>query len=95
VPAGRRICWSRVTVRRWLAENDLKPWRKDKCIAQVDAEDVARMENVLDLYAEEPDLGLSTPRLGKGRRLICSGRTPRRAGMQKRFPVALSSMIRL
>jgi hypothetical protein len=35
-----------------LAENDLKPWRKDMwCIPQVDGEYVARMEDVLDLYA--------------------------------------------
>jgi transposase len=47
---------SRETVRRRLAENHLKPWRKDMwCIPQVDGEYVARMENVLDLYAEEPD----------------------------------------
>jgi transposase len=47
---------SRETVRRRLAENDLKPWRKDMwCIPQVDAEYVARMEDVLDLYAEEPN----------------------------------------
>jgi transposase len=44
------------TVGRRLAENDLKPWRKDMwCIPQVDAEYVARMEDVLDLYAEAPD----------------------------------------
>jgi len=47
---------SRETVRRRLAENDLKPWRKDMwCIPRVDGEYVARMEDVLDLYAEEPD----------------------------------------
>jgi transposase len=47
---------SRETVRRRLAENDLKPWRRDMwCIPQVDAEYVARMEDVLDLYAEAPD----------------------------------------
>src|SRR5712664_1572436 len=47
---------SRETVRRRLAENDLKPWRKDMwCIPQVDANYVARMEDVLDLYAEAPD----------------------------------------
>jgi transposase len=47
---------SRETVRRRLAENDLKPWRKKMwCIPQVDGEYVARMEDVLDLYAEEPD----------------------------------------
>ena len=47
---------SRETVRRRLLENDLKPWRKDMwCIPEVDAEYVARMEDVLDLYNEEPD----------------------------------------
>lgn len=47
---------SRETVRRRLAENDLKPWRRDMwCIPHVDAEYVARMEDVLDLYAEPPD----------------------------------------
>ena len=47
---------SRETVRRRLAENHLKPWRKDMwCIPQVDAAYVARMEDVLDLYAEAPD----------------------------------------
>jgi transposase len=44
------------TVRRRLAENELKPWRKEMwCIPQIDAEYVARMEDVLDLYAEAPD----------------------------------------
>jgi len=47
---------SRETVRRRLAENHLKPWRKDMwCIPKVDAEYVARMEDVLDLYAEPAD----------------------------------------
>jgi transposase len=47
---------SRETVRRRLADNDLKPWRKDMwCIPKVDGEYVARMEDVLDLYAEAPD----------------------------------------
>jgi transposase len=47
---------SRETVRRRLAENHLKPWRKDMwCIPQIDAEYVARMEDVLDLYGEAPD----------------------------------------
>jgi hypothetical protein len=47
---------SRETVRRRLAENDLKPWRKDMwCIPKIDAEYVARIEDVLDLYAETPD----------------------------------------
>jgi transposase len=48
---------SRETVRRRLAENDLKPWQKKMwCIPTVNAEYVARMEDVLDLYAEQPSL---------------------------------------
>src|ERR1700710_458168 len=47
---------SRETVRRRLAEDDLKPWRRDMwCIPHVDGTYVARMEDVLDLYAEEAD----------------------------------------
>ena len=47
---------SRETVRRRLAENDLKPWRKDMwCIPRVDGSYVARMEDALDLYTEAPD----------------------------------------
>ncbi len=47
---------SRETVRRRLAEDDLKPWRRDMwCVAQVDGGYVARMEDVLDLYAEDAD----------------------------------------
>lgn len=59
---------SRETVRRRLAENDLKPWRKDMwCIPQVDGEYVARMEDVLDLYAEAPD---------PGRPVVCLDESP-------------------
>src|SRR4029077_11957452 len=47
---------SRETVRRRLQENELKPWRQDMwCIPEVDGTYVARMEDVLDLYAEAPD----------------------------------------
>ena len=47
---------SRETVRRRLAENELKPWRKDMwCIPRIDGNYVARMEDVLDLYAEPAD----------------------------------------
>jgi transposase len=47
---------SRETVRRRLAENALKPWRQKRwCVPRVDGEYVARMEDVLDLYAEAPD----------------------------------------
>jgi len=56
------------TVRRRLAENDLKPWRRDMwCIPHVDGEYVARMEDVLDLYAEAPD---------PERPLLCFDETP-------------------
>ena len=47
---------SRETVRRRLAENELKPWRRKMwCVPEVNGEYVARMEDVLDLYAEPPD----------------------------------------
>jgi transposase len=56
------------TVRRRLAENDLKPWRRDMwCIPHVDGEYVARMEDVLDLYAGAPD---------PARPLVCFDETP-------------------
>src|SRR4051812_8001780 len=47
---------SRETVRRRLAENELKPWREKMwCVPKIDGEYVARMEDVLDLYAEPLD----------------------------------------
>jgi transposase len=47
---------SRETVRRRLAENALQPWRQKMwCVPRIDGEYVARMEDVLDLYAEAPD----------------------------------------
>ena len=62
---------SRETVRRRLAENHLKPWQKDMwCIPKVDAEFVGRMEDVLDLYAEQPD-----PK----RPVVCFDESPTRA----------------
>jgi transposase len=49
-------CLSRETVRRRLAENALKPWRQKMwCIPKVTGEYVARMEDVLDLYAQPAD----------------------------------------
>lgn len=42
------------TVRRRLREKKIKPWQhKMWCVPHVDAEYVARMEDVLDLYAED------------------------------------------
>jgi transposase len=70
---------SRETVRRRLAENDLKPWRRDRwCIPEVDATYVARMEDVLDLYAEAPD-----PR----RPVVCFDESPTQLIGEARQPI--------
>ena len=46
----------RETMRRRLADDGLKPWRRDMwCVPRIDGVYVARMEDVLDLYAEAPD----------------------------------------
>lgn len=67
------------TVRRRLAENGLKPWRKDMwCIPAVDGEYVARMEDVLDLYAETPD-----PK----RPLVCFDESPVQLIGEARTPI--------
>ena len=70
---------SRETVRRRLAENHLKPWRKDMwCIPKVDAEYVARMEDVLDLYGEEPD---------PARPVVCFDESPNQLIGEVRAPI--------
>jgi len=52
---------SRATVGRRLADNDLKPWRETMwCVPTINTEYVARMEDVLDLYAELPDAARPT-----------------------------------
>jgi CBS-domain-containing membrane protein len=49
---------SRETIRRRLHELELKPWREQMwCIPAINAEFVARMEDVLDLHAETHDPG--------------------------------------
>ena len=68
------------TVRRRLVEKKLKPWQKKMwCIPKVDTEFVARMEDVLDLYAEAPD---------KKRPVVCFDETPRQLIGEARVPVA-------
>jgi len=48
---------SREAIRRRLAEQSVKPWRKKMwCIPRVDTEYVARMEDVLDLYTQPANL---------------------------------------
>src|SRR5579864_2940320 len=70
---------SRETVRRRLAEDHLKPWKDMWCIPKVDAEYVARMEDVLDLYAEQPD-----PR----RPVVCFDESPTQLIGEVREPIA-------
>ena len=70
---------SRETVRWRLKENDLKPWRRDMwCIPKVDAEYVARMEDVLDLYGEAPD---------PARPVVCFDESPNQLIGEVRAPV--------
>src|SRR6202166_133689 len=77
-PAGHESL-SRETVRRRLAENGLKPWRKDMwCIPRVDGEYVARMEDVLDLYAQAPD---------PARPVVCFDETPVQLVGEVRQPI--------
>jgi len=67
------------TIRRRLAENELKPWQKKMwCIPKVDAEFVARMEDVLDLYTEPAD---------ESRPVVCFDETPRQLIGESRVPV--------
>jgi len=67
------------TVRRRLAEVAIKPWQKKMwCIPKVNGEFVARMEDILELYAEEPD-----PR----RPVVCFDETPRQLIGEARVPI--------
>jgi transposase len=67
------------TIRRRLAENELKPWLKKMwCIPKVDSEFVARMEDVLELYAEKADERLP---------VVCFDETPRQLIGEARVPV--------
>jgi hypothetical protein len=68
------------TVRRRLAEDDLKPWRRDMwCIPHVDGTYVARMEVVLDLHAEEAD---------PNRPVVCFDESPTQLIGEVREPIA-------
>ena len=67
------------TVARRLAAMKLKPWQEKMwCIPHVNAEYVARMEDVLDLYAEAPD-----PR----RPVVGFDETPRQLIGEARVPI--------
>jgi transposase len=68
------------TIRRRLDEFQLKPWQEKMwCIPKIDAEFVARMEDVLTLYAEPPD---------DRRPVVCFDETPRQLIGEERVPVA-------
>jgi len=70
---------SRETVRRRLGESKLKPWRQEMwCVPVINGEYVARMEHVLDLYAEAPD-----PR----RPLVCFDESPTQLIGEVREPI--------
>jgi transposase len=67
------------TVGRRLAEMELKPWQEKMwCIPTVNAEFVARMEDILDLYAEAPD---------PLRPVVCFDETPRQLIGEERVPI--------
>jgi transposase len=67
------------TVGRRLAEMKLKPWQEKMwCIPTVNAEYVARMEDVLTLYAAAPD---------PLRPVVCFDETPRQLIGEARVPI--------
>jgi transposase len=73
---------SRETVRRRLAEKEIKPWQKKMwCIATIDAEYVARMEDVLDLYSEQPS---------NDEPVVCFDESPTQLIGEARVPIAAS-----
>jgi transposase len=67
------------TVRRRLTEMPLKPWQEKMwCIPEINGEFVARMEDVLELYAQEPD---------PLRPVVCFDETPRQLIGEERVPL--------
>lgn len=67
------------TVRRRLKEKRIKPWQKRMwCIPEVDAEFVARMEDVLDLYTSLADP--NSP-------VVCFDESPVQLVEEKRAPI--------
>jgi transposase len=67
------------TIRRRLAEQQLKPWQKRMwCIREVDAPFIAQMEDVLELYCAAPD---------PARPVVCFDETPAQLIAESRVPV--------
>jgi transposase len=70
---------SRDTVGRRLDEMAIKPWQEKMwCVPAINGEYVARMEDILDLYAEPPD---------PLRPVVCFDETPRQLIGEARVPV--------
>jgi transposase len=88
---------SRETIRRRLDDNDLKPWQKKMwCIAKINGEYIAPMEDLLDLYAEPHDPKRPVERDTRTSRTIAS-QTARHSclmpiGSGKGSPAILCSM---
>jgi hypothetical protein len=73
---------SRHTIGRRLAENDLKPWQQKMwCVPKIDAEYVARMEDVLDLYTQPPAVGTA---------VLCVDESPRQLIGEVRLPMPVA-----
>lgn len=67
------------TIRRRLGELQLKSWQEKMwCPPKVDAEFVARMEDVLALYGEPAD---------ERRPVVCFDETPRQLIGEERVPI--------
>lgn len=77
------------TVRRRLRENELKPWQKKMwCISKLDADFVAGMEHILDLYAEPADPNKPVVCVDEAfKQLVSETRTPlpREPGKPERY----------
>ena len=71
-----------MAVGRRLDEMAIKPWQEKMwCVPAINAEYVARMEDVLDLYAEPPD---------PLRPVVCFDETPRQLIGEAVYPSVLS-----
>ena len=65
------------TIRRRLKENDLKPWQKKMwCVGQMNANYVAQMEHVLDLYALPEDPAQPVVNFDEAMKQLVSDITP-------------------
>jgi transposase len=89
---------SRETVRRRLAENHIKPWRKQMwCIPKVDGTYLARMEDVLDLGAcpragQRPDPWAEAP--DPQRPVVCFDESPTQLIGEARQPIPAAPRIK-